>query len=212
MALTLSTSGITNSGTIQPGHVSQSIDALAGTHAYNLAPSGSLNVIGDTSITGTTTFVGTVKGGIPNLVTTIVTNSTQRDITMSADSNSVFILTIQADGNTGTNNIIYTLPRPNSVPGTCYKIYIGQIGGTTSSPATGVRPIIFKITGDLQLLLPSITTRDASIPLQVPSAPVATITVPANKNFTGDNYDMFSDGTYWYVTGTIATNSITYAS
>ena len=42
MALTLSTSGITNSGTIEAAHVSQSIDALNGTYAYDLTPSGSI--------------------------------------------------------------------------------------------------------------------------------------------------------------------------
>ena len=46
MALTLSTSGITNSGTIQAAHISQSIDALKGTHAYDLTPSGSINLTG----------------------------------------------------------------------------------------------------------------------------------------------------------------------
>ena len=66
MALTLSTSGITNSETIQASHVSQSIDALKGTHAYNLTPSGSF------TFTGTTVFAGKVQGAISNIVSEAV--------------------------------------------------------------------------------------------------------------------------------------------
>ena len=41
MAKTLSKTGITNGQTIQPSHVTQSIDAFTGTEAYDITLSGS---------------------------------------------------------------------------------------------------------------------------------------------------------------------------
>jgi len=52
MANTLSKTGITNGQTIQPSHVTQSIDAFTGTEAYNITLSGSLTLTGNQSVTG----------------------------------------------------------------------------------------------------------------------------------------------------------------
>lgn len=46
MAKTLSKTGITTGNTVEPGHVTQSIDAFAGTEAYNISLSGSFNMTG----------------------------------------------------------------------------------------------------------------------------------------------------------------------
>ena len=50
MAKTLTKSGITTGGTVEAYHVTQSVDALTGTDAYDITVSGSLTVTG--SITG----------------------------------------------------------------------------------------------------------------------------------------------------------------
>ena len=52
MAKTLSKSGILDGQTIQPGQVTQSIDAFTGTEDYDITISGSLTVTGSTSIDG----------------------------------------------------------------------------------------------------------------------------------------------------------------
>ena len=48
MANTLSKTGISTDGTITAAHISQSIDALTGTQAYDITISGSLIITGST--------------------------------------------------------------------------------------------------------------------------------------------------------------------
>jgi len=50
MAKTLSKTGITNGQTIQPSHVTQSIDAFTGTEAYDITLSGSSTVSGSLTV------------------------------------------------------------------------------------------------------------------------------------------------------------------
>jgi len=52
MAKTLSNSGITTNDTIRAGHVTQSVDALTGTDAYDITISGSLTSTGNLKNTG----------------------------------------------------------------------------------------------------------------------------------------------------------------
>ncbi len=59
MAKTLSTSGITSNDTIRAGHVTQSVDALTGTEAYDITISGSLSLPG-TVVSGS--FIGDGTG------------------------------------------------------------------------------------------------------------------------------------------------------
>jgi hypothetical protein len=56
MAKELSKTGISTSSTIQAGHVSQSIDALTGTEAYDITISGSLTATGSVQIKGSVTL------------------------------------------------------------------------------------------------------------------------------------------------------------
>ena len=56
MAKELSKTGISTSSTIQAGHVSQSIDALTGTEAYDITISGSLTATGSVQIKGSITL------------------------------------------------------------------------------------------------------------------------------------------------------------
>ena len=60
MALTLTKTGITTGGTVLPGHVTQSIDALTGILAYDITISGSLTLTG--SIASLNGFTGSVLG------------------------------------------------------------------------------------------------------------------------------------------------------
>jgi len=52
MAKTLSKSGITTGTTVEAWHVTQSIDAFAGTDAYNIVLSGSMTVSGSSTLFG----------------------------------------------------------------------------------------------------------------------------------------------------------------
>lgn len=79
MAFNLSTTGIADGSQLFASHVTQSIDALKGTHAYNLNPSGtfaltgsfitsgsvnvsgSVTISGSTHITGSTNITGSIK-------------------------------------------------------------------------------------------------------------------------------------------------------
>ena len=64
MAKTLSNSGITSLGTVRPGHVSQSVDALTGAEAYDITISGSLTLTGSFNFTPglTGSFTGSFTG------------------------------------------------------------------------------------------------------------------------------------------------------
>jgi hypothetical protein len=55
-----SKSGITSGATIQPGHVTQSVDAFTGLVAYDITLSGSLKVTGSLSVSGSIT--GSLNG------------------------------------------------------------------------------------------------------------------------------------------------------
>jgi hypothetical protein len=74
MAQTLSKTGITNGSTIQVGHVTQSIDALTGTEAYDITISGSLMLTGSvSSLNGFTgNLIGTASRATEAFITTQV--------------------------------------------------------------------------------------------------------------------------------------------
>jgi hypothetical protein len=55
-----SKSGITSGATIQPGHVTQSVDAFTGLVSYDITLSGSLKVTGSLSVLGSIT--GSING------------------------------------------------------------------------------------------------------------------------------------------------------
>ena len=79
MAKELSKTGISTSSTIKAGHVSQSIDALTGTEAYDITISGSLTTTGSVQIKGSTTlqnqvaFTGVGSDSISSAGTNILT-------------------------------------------------------------------------------------------------------------------------------------------
>ena len=209
MALTLSTSGITNSETIQASHVSQSIDALKGTHAYNLTPSGSF------TFTGTTVFAGNVQGAISNIVSEAVRSASTVTVNINDRSTSVYVLSANADGNQGSNQISYQLPRPTSTtPGTTYRIIIGQIGANKQAPDALARPFSIKIESSTQALLGSIVgiSSTAQTVLQRSNGAFVSLAIASGRLNTGDSFDLFCDGSYWYVTGFINSPSVSYSN
>ena len=61
----LSKAGITNGSTIQPGHVTQSVDAFTGVTRYDVTLSGSFTTTGSINVTGSVTssfFTGSLVG------------------------------------------------------------------------------------------------------------------------------------------------------
>jgi len=207
MALTLSTSGITNSGTIQAAHVSQSIDALKGTHAYNLTPSGSFTFTGDT------VFNGTISGNKSKIITSQVSNDSTITFNVNGDSTSTYVLTVLDDGNQGSNGIGFQLPRPATItPGTAYKIIIGLVGDDVASPATLARPVTIFVESSDRTALFSILTVNSTTALSRSSGPFVQMEIAASRSFTGDQYDLICDGTYWHVTGVIGAPSVTYSN
>lgn len=67
----LSKTGITSGATIQPGHVTQSVDAFTGAIQYDITLSGSFKVTGSVSVTGSIT--GSLNGNA-NTSTYVVSN------------------------------------------------------------------------------------------------------------------------------------------
>lgn len=67
MAKSLSKTGVTTGTTVEAWHVTQSIDAFAGTDAYDIVLSGSLRSIGTNELLGNTNISGsshTIKGSV----------------------------------------------------------------------------------------------------------------------------------------------------
>jgi hypothetical protein len=74
---TLSKNGITSGATLQPGHVTQSIDAFTGEVEYDLILSGSLTITGSLEVTGSI-IANSISGSLTGNSTTttyIVSNN-----------------------------------------------------------------------------------------------------------------------------------------
>lgn len=81
MALTLSNTGISDSSTIEAAHISQSIDALTGTKAYNIVISGSLTLTG--SVQSLNGYTGSLFGTSSFATSASVSVSSSRAISAS---------------------------------------------------------------------------------------------------------------------------------
>lgn len=185
MALTLSTSGITNSGTIQAAHVSQSIDALKGTHAYDLTPSGSINLTGSMNYRYKTEAI--VIADVPTVPISVSTYS----------SGTTFIVTNTSNDST-SNLIRFDVPAAAAtVAGTHYKFLISQIGADAGTGATMNRPITWK--GAATDLMARII--DGSSGLYSTTDPDSAVLIDASRYATGDNFEAICDGIYWHITG-----------
>jgi len=104
MALTLSKTGIEQSQTVNAWHVTQSVDALSGTVAYDITISGSLDI---TNSTNTGDLTGTASWASNAVSATSATTATT-----ATDANNVLI------SNAGTTNKLYrvTFVDPLNIP------------------------------------------------------------------------------------------------
>jgi hypothetical protein len=110
----LSKTGITDGSTIQVGHVTQSIDALTGTVAYDIKISGSLNLTG--SVTSFNGFTGSFTGsylGTANL-TGSFTGSHFGSANLSGSFTGSFTGSLAGDASLLKSNI-YILGNPTAV-------------------------------------------------------------------------------------------------
>ena len=185
MALTLSTSGITNSGTIEAAHVSQSIDALKGTHAYDLTPSGSINLTGSMNYRYKTEAV-------------VVSSEDTLPIAVSSEpAGTTFIVTNEGNSTT-SNQIRFDMPSAaSSVAGTHFKFLISQIGADAGTGATVSRPVHFK--GAATDLMARII--DGSSGLHSTTNPTNSVVIEAGRYASGDSFEAICDGIYWHITG-----------
>jgi len=189
MALTLSTSGITNSGTIQAAHISQSIDALKGTHAYDLTPSGSINLTGSMNYRYKTELVPIEGTGL--ITVGLSTYS----------SGTTFIIT-NVDNTNSTSNLRFDIPSATStVAGTHFKFLISQIGSDYTVGLGSDKPLLFK-AADTDLMPRIIDGQGGSTAnLFTTNDPVDGITISNSRYVSGDNFEAICDGIYWYITG-----------
>lgn len=128
MANTLSKSGITTGQTIQPFHVTQSVDAFTGTAAYDITISGSLTLTGS---------VSSLNGFIGNLTGT-ASRATEAGITTlirPSNTTSNFGYTIPYLSGTGsTATLFYSATGPKYNPSTDTLTTTNLVG--TASRAT----------------------------------------------------------------------------
>jgi len=109
MALTLSKTGISNGGTIQAPHVTQSVDALTGIEAYDIKISGSLNLTG--SVASFSGFTGNLVGTASWASNTVAANTVRPSNTVSNFGYTVPYLS--GTGSTATLFYSATGPRYN---------------------------------------------------------------------------------------------------
>lgn len=144
MANTLSKTGIINGQTILPGHVTQSIDALTGTLAYDITISGSLTLTG--SVSSLNGFTGNLIG-TASVATNAVTANTATSASyalsssyaVSASQAQLAALATLATNSTYSDNTIITIKNvhtttiPKGTP--CF-----VTGSGTSGNIAGVVP------------------------------------------------------------------------
>ena len=85
MAKLLSKTGIVSLSTIRPWHVSQSVDALTGTEAYDISISGSLTVTGSTYLSSSLTVTGSVY------INSLITYSNADVVTIDPVTGQLFL-------------------------------------------------------------------------------------------------------------------------
>ena len=189
MALTLSTSGITNSGTIQAAHISQSIDALKGTHAYNLTPSGSINLTGSMNYRYKTELIA-------------IEGTDLRTVSLSTYSSGTTFIITNVNNTNSSSNLRFDIPAATStVAGTHFKILISQIGADSTVGVGCDKPFLFK-TSDPYLMPRIIDGAGGSTAnLFTTNDPVDEITIANGRYVSGDNFEAICDGIYWYITG-----------
>lgn len=115
MANILSKTGITTGNTVEPGHVTQSIDAFTGAEAYDISLSGSFNMTG--SING--------EPGVTNPLTASYAITSSHTITSTSAS---YAITASYAENAGGASSYYNIAFTNTqdTPSNATTYYIGN--------------------------------------------------------------------------------------
>jgi hypothetical protein len=130
MALTLSKTNIVNGNIVQAADVSQSIDALTGTAAYDITISGSLTVTGSLNING-------IQEGTGASYKTVVINDTTGQLRFSTSGGSGATGTSGTSGATGTSGTSGANGTSGSSGATGTSGTSGATGATGSSGTSG---------------------------------------------------------------------------
>tara|TARA_R110001599_G_scaffold288838_1_gene491826 strand:+ start:152 stop:889 length:738 start_codon:yes stop_codon:yes gene_type:complete len=115
MAKSLSKTGITTGNTVKAGHITQSIDAFAGTEAYDVVLSGSLNVTG--SITGEPSIINLLTSSysmnvLSSSYSTTALSSSYSTIALSSSHSTTASYALNA-GESNTSKLHLTFTDPN---------------------------------------------------------------------------------------------------
>jgi len=125
MALTLSKTGITTGQTIQPFHVTQSVDAFTGLTAYDITISGSLTLTG--SVSSQNGITGNLVGTSSWATNAIVSNTVRPSNTVSNFGYTVPYLS----GTGSTATLFYSTTGPRYNPSTD-TLTTANLAGTAS--------------------------------------------------------------------------------
>ena len=118
MAKSLSKTGITTGNTVKAGHITQSIDAFAGTEAYDVVLSGSLNVTG--SITGEPSIINLLTSSysmnvLSSSYSTTALSSSHSTTALSSSYSTTASYALNAGGsNTSKLHLTFTDPNGGS--------------------------------------------------------------------------------------------------
>jgi hypothetical protein len=177
MAKILTQTGISSGSIVQPGHVTQSIDAFTGIEAYDITLSGSLVVTGsvilDTTINqdfyGTASNASTASYALTGF-------SSSYALTTSYADNETIMLQLYSYQNPLTSNSSNYIGVGNYSTITADSIGLAYIGGNGTIISATVTANVFSNTGSLQ----------SSINLYVNSTP--TTFIDKLRYLTGSQY------------------------
>ena len=136
MAKILSKVGITTSGTVEAGHVSQSIDAFSGLEAYDITLSGSFNMVSG-SITGQPGVINNLTASYAIVALTEITKEVSSSFADTAGAlvlqPSIVVTQITASGNISSSGTVTAA----AAVLTTADINGGTVDGITSLTAGG---------------------------------------------------------------------------
>jgi hypothetical protein len=151
MAKILSKTGISSGSIVQPGHVTQSIDAFTGTEAYDITLSGSLVVTGsvilDTNIDEN--FYGTASNA-PTASYALTGFSSSYALTTSYADNETIVLSLYSYHNPLTSGSTNFIGVGNYSTSSADSIGLAYIEGNGTIISAMVASNVLSVTGSLQ--------------------------------------------------------------
>jgi hypothetical protein len=151
MANILTQTGISSGSIVQPGHITQSIDAFTGIEAYDITLSGSLTVTGsvilDTNIDEN--FYGTASNA-PTASYALTGFSSSYALTTSFADNETIMLQLYSYQNPLTSNSSNYIGVGNYSTTTADSIGLAYIGGNGTIISATATSNVLSVTGSLQ--------------------------------------------------------------